>query len=456
MALKLVATAGSCVVTATKAADAMYAASTATVSVTVTLSRADISVAASEASVAATLAAQVSAAQRFTSTQIQNNTNHLDGLKGCGLSIGCNRVALGLNARYLDQLRPFLWKVEEALSYSAEAEPSTEPSLNNSVSQLYLNPTFFKRVSDTNGVPKPRSMESGFPSLDNTKPYGNGNASTAPFAYWASGSLDYGSTLVSGGANSTNRFTSSGFTLGLDYQWGANAVIGASMGYGFDKTDIDLDGTQVNSSLYSASVYGVLEPQAQWYVEGLLGYGKLAFDGKRFSTTERATFSSNRAGRTAFGQLGFSSLQDAGGFSLTPFIRVNVVNIDLENFSETGAINALSYGAATVDGKTITAGLGISYGIPLEVGKLTPSLKIQFANNQGLSITQNIYYADSGPSAGSYDLMEEVLPQRTGSLSLGVNYALKNELSMGIGWIGTYGSNAYRSNAIKLDIRLGF
>jgi hypothetical protein len=48
------------------------------------------------------------------------------------------------------------------------------------------------------------------------------------------------------------------------------------------------------------------------------------------------------------------------------------------------------------------------------------------------------------------------MPQRTGSVSFGVNYALRNEISLGVGWLGTYGADAYRSNALKLDIRIGF
>jgi hypothetical protein len=451
------ATAGTCVVSAIKAPDTSFSASTGTVSVSVYLSRADISTAASEASVVATLAAQVSAAQRFTSTQIQNNTNHLDGLKGCGLSIGCNRVAIGMHAQNFEQIKPFIWKLQEAITNSPDGDQAPSTSMAKSVSNSYLNTNYFMRVSQSDGPQNQVALASNSPALEETKFYDNGDALQSPVAYWASGSLDYGSTLGGVLSNAANRFNSSGFTLGLDYQLAGNAVLGASLGYGFDKTDIGSDGTQVNSSLYSLAVYAVLQPREKWYADALLGYGKLNFDGKRFSSTERAVFASSRSGRSIFGQFGFSSLQERAGFSLNPFVLVNVVNIDLENYSETGPINALSYRAATLDGKTIAAGLGISYGIPMDNGKLTPALKLQFANNQGLTIEQNICYADSAPSAASsYDLYEEVMPQRTGSVSFGVNYALRNEISLGVGWLGTYGADAYRSNALKLDIRIGF
>jgi uncharacterized protein YhjY with autotransporter beta-barrel domain len=115
--------AGSCVVTATKAGDATYSAASATVTITVTAAatRATIDQAAKDSSVRATAVAQATAAQRFTGAQIQNLASHIEVLRS-NFRVTTSGLTLGVNQGVAKDWMPILDKLKE--HYLAQANDS--------------------------------------------------------------------------------------------------------------------------------------------------------------------------------------------------------------------------------------------------------------------------------------------------------------------------------------------
>jgi len=460
-----------CSVRAEKSGDSTYSATIST-TISIFIKDRNILVDAAESSVSGMLAAQVSAAQRFANSQIQNISSHLDALKTCKLNIKCDTQNIKLNSAGLNDLSPVIQKLKQeyfpvanaAMGGASEPQDSFEnssamksasadiPASNNASpdGSSFLLPQNHANLSQ--GY-LPDIAQDSFPSQNELA---NDGADQPNYAFWASGDLSFGSMTIQGPSTTKNQFSTSGVTVGVDYQVAKSIIIGSALGYGFDNTSIDSNGSRVKSSLLSFSGYGVYEPLKQWYLDGLIGGGKLQFNGNRFSTTESSLYSTSRSGNSNYGSIGLANLIMLNDLSIMPFVRLSYVDINLGRYDELGAVNALGYDAETVKYQTITTGVTSKYDIPIGAGKLVPSAKFLLASNQGGNITQNIYFADVGASGGNYYLTINTLPQFTESFGLGVSYYTKQGISIGLGWLGTVGSNSYSANSIKLDVRLPF
>lgn len=273
-----------------------------------------------------------------------------------------------------------------------------------------------------------------------------------PVGVWASGTLDYGTLGISGGSN---KFSSQGLTFGIDFQVQKNLIIGAALGYGFDKTDVDTLGTNVKSNQVSFATYGVYQPIKDWFVDGLLGYSNITMNNNRYSSASSTIFSADRKGQTVYGSFGLGNIFTFEEIKFQPYARVNHMSTTLNSYSEGTDANALAYNRAKLISESISAGLIASQDFSVEGGKITPSAKFELKRNARGSLNQGIYYADT--PAESTVLSMTAAPLNVQSFGLGVIYTEKRSgASAGLSWQGSLGTNSYRANAFKADVRVPF
>ena len=127
-----------CAVTATRAADANYMSITGTVNIAVN-DRASIADAV-DRSVIGTVTAQVTVAQRFADTQVNNIADHIQNLRS-NFDVKSNRLAIGINSPELSQAAPVLQKLREAIIPQSNrtmsaAETVVPESSQNSIEEL--------------------------------------------------------------------------------------------------------------------------------------------------------------------------------------------------------------------------------------------------------------------------------------------------------------------------------
>ena len=380
----------------------------------------------SDASVQGQMAAQISASYRFTNTQTQNIWEHLNALhtKPGGKSKPLTLI-LGVNARHAET-RPVML-----------AENNPNPSNHR-----------FDDTAPGFGIIRYSASDKG---TDHQDIY-----SKLPAAIWISGIFDYGSSDVKGGTG-TNHFSTGGMTIGLDVQASESLIIGTAMGYGLDRTTIDDYGTNTKSHQITGSIYASYQPTSNWFIDGLAGYGKLSFDNERWSTIDNTLLSGDRDGSVIFFGLSVRRPVIIHQFSLNPYLRGDYAIVKLNAYTEAGStLSALTYESVTQHSQSAAAGMQMLYTIDLKYGKLIPSMKLQYTHHFSTDIRQNLYYAQTGIGAGYYDLIVGGISDNVGSGGIGLTFASPKGISVGLGYLGSIGTDAYHSNSFFAEVRFQF
>ena len=476
--------AGSCVVTATKAGDATYSAASATVTITVTAAatRATIAQAATDSSVRATTVAQATAAQRFTGAQIQNLNSHIEVLRS-NFKVTTGGLSLGVNQGITKEWMPIIDKLKEHFLTNQNGSSKQEhliaapqnamylPDLNGESFQQELGDGKMKVVDPgiqydqgiltDDGMTRAKPNTYAMNDLFNKVYQGiaKDEAENSPtWALWSLGNFDFG-TIGGNNGTSPTKFSATGITVGLDYQLHKSIIVGAAIGLGFDKTNMDTLGSHIDSVQKTISTYGIYQPYKNLFLDGSIGYGSVYFNGARIVTYDASNTSlgMSRTGNSIFSSIGVGYQYVSGNFRYQPFMRTTVSQLNLNSYSETGPSSyALAYGPSTSVSTTTSAGLQGMYDILVNNGKWTPSVKLMVSNNSGGAMTQSAYYADVGAAGGTYYLNSISLPTFTESAGVSLKYSYKRNMSMELGYLGTIGNNSYRANSIRLDARIMF
>ena len=424
------ATAGSCQITANKAADAQYAASSATLTITVNASLAQ----AIDASVKGTVAAQATAASRFSEIQIRNVTDHLSQL-GNGLRLRSDRFAVRVDSPMMRALTP-LANIRLAAAPGNELLPQKTMSDAAAGPMLPIMKVSNKDLSEAS-TERGKDLESG---------------DDQPYALWAAGLVSRGHMDFD---SSTNRFLTDGVTLGIDYQLGRDAIIGVALGYGNDRTTVDGQGTRVKGEQLALTAYGVYEPVKGWLVDALLGYGSLSFDNDRYSALSNSVFTARRNGHSLYGALGLSAPFNVEGFNIKPYLRLNLTETSLDAYDEGGDINALAYERSKIRNNATIVGISASRDFSLnDGGKLTPHVKFEVRHNGNRSVNQSISFANA--AAETVGLRIDTAAKDVQSVGLGVRYTFKQQTEVGLVWQSYWGSDAYRASSYGLQASIPF
>lgn len=386
--------------------------------------------------------AQVTVAQRFSETQITNITDHIQGLRR-NFNVKHNQIALDTDSPQLNGLMQAYQQLTHAISQKPVQLAENNMSVHGSATRSDASADTIQ-LAQANSLPGDISVSSSNTESSNVNDLLFGDKQ---MGIWASGIFNYGSV-------GRNDFKTSGVTAGIDYQLNPHVILGAAIGYGWDSTDIDSFGTKVNSDQTTASVYGLYQADNDWFADVLLGYGDLKLKNSRYSSAADSVFKSNRNGETIFGSASLGKNFIFKKAILLPYVRFSQMTSTLNAYDEGAHTNALAYERATIESRSMSAGMTASYDIALKSGKLTPSAKFEVRHNTRGSINQSISYADTPAEAATYSLTPA--PSDVQSYGLGLSYQSKNGISSDVSWLASTGSDSYHSNLLKLNVRLLF
>ena len=174
-----------------------------------------------------------------------------------------------------------------------------------------------------------------------------------PFAVWAGGNIEFGFLRPSYAADRSD-FRTSGLTLGIDAKLRDGLVVGATLGYGHDSTDVDPNGSRSKGEAQNGTLYGSFAPTKGVFIDAVAGYGRLSYDASRWAQLDTVMLASERSGTQLFGSLGVSGVLQLNGFTLIPYGRFERVNSRLDGYTEAGsAMSALTYGEIVVNDDSV-------------------------------------------------------------------------------------------------------
>ncbi|RYG14351.1 MAG: autotransporter outer membrane beta-barrel domain-containing protein [Burkholderiales bacterium] len=195
---------------------------------------------------------------------------------------------------------------------------------------------------------------------------------------WSAGAMTFGgrdSRLASEGFD----FRSDGITVGADWRVTDNLLFGLAGGFGWNDTRMDEARSRLDASQRSLSAYGLWRRGDHFFIDGMVGWGRLDFDITRWSAIADATGTAQRDGSQAFGSLTVGYDHNSGGMSLTGYGRVDGSRSRLDAYREYGlGIYDLSYGRQTVENSGVAVGMEGSYLFAETSDQLRPYWMVEY------------------------------------------------------------------------------
>ncbi len=178
-----------------------------------------------------------------------------------------------------------------------------------------------------------------------------------------------------------------GVTVGADYRLTDQLVLGASFSYTRQESDFDNSAGDLDADAYTGSIYGTFYATDRFFIDGIFSYGGLDYDSSRKIVYANATdtIDSEADGDTDGSQyalsIGAGYDLDHGALTVSPLVRVDYIETDIDKFSEDGGDGwALRYGSQTVKSLTTALGGQVSYALSLPWGVIQPQGRLEWVH----------------------------------------------------------------------------
>jgi len=376
--------------------------------------------------VAGLINAQVQAARRFATTQIDNYNRRLEALHGTGRAPSGNGLTVAMPGQRVDMQA----RCQDVVGISAH------DACMRGEGQGVRPFARGKRNTDAANGNTDKSNADAGPDLPGADAAGVGPDNTDPnLAFWSAGTLDFGFANA-GTQRSGFRFTTGGVTAGADYRVSDQLSIGGGFGYGRDSTDIGNAGTKSTGDSYSLALYGSYRPLPSLFVDGVAGFGTLSFDSRRWVTDSNDFATGKRNGKQVFASVSAGYEHRDRTWLISPYGRLAVSQSTLDQFTESGAgINALTYFDQTVTTVSGTLGLRAEYTQKTKWGTFLPFARVEYQHDFNGQSNAGLAYADLASAGPAYyvpgtpfgrDRMQIGLGTkfRTGPLTFGLDYSV--------------------------------
>jgi len=262
--------------------------------------------------------------------------------------------------------------------------------------------------------------EAGVPSVN------EGFMESGPFGVFVSGAINLG-----GRDETTNQtgfdFRTLELTLGADYRFSDQFILGVALSYTSIDTDIDSNGGYLDTRGLGLTLYGVYYPSDRFYVEGMVNYGRNDYDQRRNVAYElqnadvKQGFDSSYEGRQVFADLGVGYQFTRGNLTFGPEAHLSYLDMQVDPFQEQVSGNNPGSGwAVAIDQQNLQSlvfslGGRASYLFDQSWGTLEPQFEFswlhEFKDNsrvvsgrfvEGAAVPDNIFQIFTDPVDKNY------------------------------------------------------
>ena len=377
------------------------------------------------------IAAQVSAARRFSKTQILNFQRRLEALHrsgGAPAPADSSPTLAATTATDGDATGRALQLASAAPNSSpggAAAGPATPLGL----------------IGTAVGIARSHAVNlSSVGALS-----GNDASGDSPVGVWAEGSVDFGKHRGSG-----INFTTNGVTLGIDRRLGERVALGIGLGYAHDETDVGSAGTRSRTQGSVVAAYGSYRPLPDTFIDAVAGYGTLDFRTTRFVAPIDDIARAERHGDHVFGSISAAREYRVNRFLLAPYGRLDLATARLKQATESGAGSyALTYMEQTVRTAQLALGLRAESAHETESGFVLPHLRLEYQRDLERDREAALTYADQ-PSGQRYLVSPAMAGRDALRLALGADFVSRGGLSLGIDYQLQRSSRGETQQAVRL------
>jgi uncharacterized protein YhjY with autotransporter beta-barrel domain len=304
----------------------------------------------------------------------------------------------------------------------------------------------------------PLKREPAFVAIDKASRNGAGapKMETPPFAIWTAGTVDFGSTSVTGTTQSPdNHYTTAGITAGLDYRFTPDIKAGFAFGFGDDHTDIGSNGTTSKATNISGTAYASYHALGSIFLDGLVGYGSASFHSNRAVSETGGFETGQRPGSEIYGALVLTSEQKWDAFRFAPYTRLQFIDATLDAFTEQGdPVWALSYASANMHEISGVVGMRVSYDFDMGWGLLSPTLRAEYSRAFDTNLTQSLAYANTPNVDYAFGLAG--LGQNTVSGNVGLQARYANGVTAALEYEFSSSGSFEQSQGLRGSLKVPF
>lgn len=392
---------------------------------------------------------QITAARRFSDTQVDNFQRRLEGLRD-GSNGSRSGMSLNFGAAGNQDDRDPRVALRRQLGQDQRLDPG---ALGDDRDRDMLG------LDTWSGRGRPVEQTSTQTGLLNAAPAGqDATEGGRSVGVWTSGSVDWGRQDAQGLRDS--RFTTQGVTAGLDVRLNDHLIVGGGLGYGEDKTRIGDNGSTSRGKATTGALYASWRPTDGWFVDGVVGLSRLDFDSRRWVVgllDEADGYADGeRSGDVRFASASVGRTLRRQGLAADLYVRLEGRDIALDGFTETsGGVLALSWDA--LDQSGLSVNLGASWRWIIEsrrFGTLQPTARLEWSHELEDIETQGVRYADWAASP-TYLVQLDGWSRDALNLDLGAEWSLSDRLMLSLGYRGMLG-DASSSHGGQIGLKYGW
>ena len=278
-----------------------------------------------------------------------------------------------------------------------------------------------------------------------------------PVKVWTAGSvMTGGANFSSPGVVTKTHLTLSGLTAGVDAIFMQGVKGGFAVSYSGGANDLGDDGSRMKSRGITGSLYGSWRVKDRVFLDGLVGYGDMAFSSRRYEANATGLLAGERRGNLFFGSLALSYDAALGPLKFAPYGRLDLMNASLNAYAETGDANwTLNFDKATLSSQSLALGLRGEYGIEQPWGLLSPTGRLEYRRLMSGELTQAMGYAAQPSDA--YALTTAPADRDMVSASLGLKAKGAGDVTGSLEYLLSGGlKSGLQGQGLRGAVRVGF
>jgi outer membrane autotransporter protein len=288
--------------------------------------------------------------------------------------------------------------------------------------------------------------------------------------FFINGDISYGDKDA--GSNEDGfEFDTQGITLGIDYRFTDNFILGGALGYSTTDTDIDAQGGELDTDAYVGTLFGTYYQSEQLYIDASINYGNSDYDQERRvrytlsdGTTVDQTWRADYDGDQLAVTLGAGYQLNRDAFSFTPNGRLQYIEADVDGYREGNASNPSLDGSGwglEIDDQTLTSftlGLGgqINYAVSQSWGVLFPYASFEWVHEfeDQNEIVSGRFLGD--PGATTFRLPTDTVDQNYFNLGVGVSALFSRGSAAFLNYQTVLGYDDLEHHSVNAGVRFEF
>ncbi len=298
----------------------------------------------------------------------------------------CNSINAGTSSEQASDIRELLPKQAPAQGTSS-IEASTK-QFNNVSSRMTALRSGVQGVSTLGltlhyqGLVLPGTLFAPLVVNTTETTHDSGNALFSRLGFFINGNISLGEKDASSSELAFD-FTTKGLTVGVDYRFSDQFILGGALGYVRNDTDFQDSRGSMSVNGHTLSLYSTYYHSEAIYLDAIASIGLNSFDNNRKMSF--SSFSGEASGDTTGTEYslsiggGYDYYKDA--FSFGPYGRINYIQADIDSYTEESAIGlALNFDGQSVTSLNSQIGGKASYAISTARGVFMPHVSLEWAH----------------------------------------------------------------------------